>query len=1535
MTPASAPPLPASRWRRAARALGWCAVFLASTLLGLLLHSDTPALREALTRAVNRGLAGQFRGHLSIGPIERLGASRATLGGLELRDEHGAPLVSLAGVKLGYHPWQWLGPLLLGAGTPVRFEHLRVERSRLVLSSDAETGTWALERALQSPRPPSGKGKRAPPPRYSLAEVELGELEVVLDHPSVGHVEAVVHHVRASAELAGSESSVTVQRFGLRLLAGKNVPLDGTGSLRLSPHGYAEGTFHGFVDGTEIDAAATLDSSAAAGATVAWADSQLHLRIAVPRAQSEQLRRRWPSWPLESDVSAQLTAQGPARALQVEAHLSAQQSQVDAHGEVELSGQPKARLELAAHALDARLFWSNAPSTDITAQARVQLEQGARGVLAEVTGTTQPTHIGELPLPGSQFNLQLGDQIAGKLELADARGRIVVQLVGSGPDSSHLELHASEVALEAWPELRGRVRGRVDVSARADLAGERLSGSLDGKLTRLELGIVRAVDARIEGTFAGLLGDAQGLELRSTIHAKGVELGPLSFESAHWSSRGSLSQTSFDATLKTAAGARSSLGGKLTLGDTLTFSDLNATWSDRDLELAAEVSYFAPEQRVLRVARFQISGGVGKLRGSGRLEPGLVDLSLDADGLDTGRLARTFGAAHVGLSGRVTGHAALATHARDTRGNIDLKLAQFGIRDLALGTLNVQATLQDRRIVASAQSSESPLGQLDARVTAALDGAVLEAASWSRATGEGSLHLKQLPLWPLGLALPKQLPVRELAGQLDVALQLERTDPKELPSAFLQASTNELSFSIASGPDHGSAATTFDQFTLHTSASVDGHTGHGAATLLLTDPRGALVTTSGSLQLELRRLLENPEGVLEQLLRTPLDALLRLHARPLSQLPAPWSLAGSSGSVEGTLQLSGSLAEPTLDLAFAGRNLLSGASVGSEPLDVTGLLHLVPNAGKLTGRAEATRGNQSLVSARLTGRLQNPSGARGLSALALGAWEPSELSAAAMLNGVPLELWPAAAREHVDARLYGSVSFERRGAELRRGAQIEIGGLSVNGHAIGNGRLTLASDASGSRAELQLGSGAHRLAARLQGVAPTAEEPEPALTGSVEAHDFEVASLSPLVSGILSRLDGALDADARVELRPETGKDWYLGITGRAELRDASAQLDLFGLQLRDLRAHLQARSTPEYTVLVIDPVEAKSRSRSDNVHGQAELWLAGTRVVNGEAQLVLNDVPLSLKNAARGTVRGRLQGQLERQPDHMALNVKVPELRMQLPTASTRSLISLEPDPEIHVGNEVALPPARTSSALLWRMKFEIGNAVRVERADLSLPLSGAPELEYREEVRPSGRIEVRTGGRLTLFDQNFSIDHGTLQFEPDQPDNPRIDVTASWRAPDGTTVYVDITGRAQEASVLTRDDRGLQDVERFYLLTGGPSPGAGAVASSLAGTNGGEVALGQTFSLGINQLLRESVGNVAVSIGTSDDRPSYSASVRLSDRLTFQGSFRPPSEAKREENSSDLTGSLDYQISRRWLLRTELGTTGGAFDLLWSHRY
>jgi autotransporter translocation and assembly factor TamB len=226
----------------------------------------------------------------------------------------------------------------------------------------------------------------------------------------------------------------------------------------------------------------------------------------------------------------------------------------------------------------------------------------------------------------------------------------------------------------------------------------------------------------------------------------------------------------------------------------------------------------------------------------------------------------------------------------------------------------------------------------------------------------------------------------------------------------------------------------------------------------------------------------------------------------------------------------------------------------------------------------------------------------------------------------------------------------------------------------------------------------------------------------------------------------------------------------------------------------------------------------------------------------------------------------------------------------------------------------------------------VRIERGDLDVPLSGHPVIEFQYVVRPSGTIEALPGGRIMLFNQNFAIDHGLVQLDPDQPDNPRIDVTASWRAPDGTTIYVDVTGRAKDASVLTRDDRGLQEVERFSLITGGATEGREFTGGASAESG----ALGQTFSLGINELLRNSLGSVAVSVGTTaDDRASYSASVRLNDKLSFQGSFQPGSESKLEGSTNDLTGTLDYRVTRSWSLRTELGTSGAAFDLLWSHRY
>jgi autotransporter translocation and assembly factor TamB len=200
------------------------------------------------------------------------------------------------------------------------------------------------------------------------------------------------------------------------------------------------------------------------------------------------------------------------------------------------------------------------------------------------------------------------------------------------------------------------------------------------------------------------------------------------------------------------------------------------------------------------------------------------------------------------------------------------------------------------------------------------------------------------------------------------------------------------------------------------------------------------------------------------------------------------------------------------------------------------------------------------------------------------------------------------------------------------------------------------------------------------------------------------------------------------------------------------------------------------------------------------------------------------------------VKARLERVDDYLSLEVKVPDLRVRLPASSTRTLIPLDSNPDVHVLQAAEAPEDEPRDALLWRIQFDLGRNLRVQRGDLDLPLTGRPLLEYQHELRPSGTIEARSGGRITLFSQIFNVDRARIELVPDEPDNPRVDATASWRAADGTTIYVDVTGRANDLTILTRDDRGLQEVERFYLITGGAlgdgrelADGAGADTGAL----------------------------------------------------------------------------------------------------------
>lgn len=1501
--------------RGAAWSVLWTLVFMVMLVVSALVHVDTRALRSSVAAALNGALSGTYRGRVEVSEIDALGAFRAGVREVRVLGEAGEPLLNLSGVKLQYQPLQLLRAALGAGNAPLVIDHLRVDESRVVVALDADTGEWSLVRALSKP-----PGARPPRPGrvptiFSFSTIEIGKLELIAAHPSFGKLEARIDRVQGSATVGGAENSVTVERFGVRLEAPDGSNLDGTGSFRLLPKGFVAGTFHGFLEGTELDASARADGGV------------LTLRLAIPLALPEQVRRRLPGWPLQVPLAAEVEARGPPEALALEARLRAQNSHLELDGMARLTAPASAHVRLRATGLDSRLFWPAAPPVTLDADADADVRFEPTGPKAVIEGETQPTAIGGVPLPGTTFTLTLEpEHVRAQLRGADARGAIEATLEHSARSPTALSLSAQRIVLRDFPGLG--LGGRLDASLEAQLAGTELSGEFDANVRALRAGTASLEEGRATGSFAGRLDELRELQLDVRLSAARARIGGVDFDTATISTHGSPWRSRFESSVTSGSG-QGKAAGLFHLDDHVWLSDVEATWSTPALALVARAGRVAPELRELHGGVFELSGSAG--RASGKLDATSRSLRVEADteAFDLGALARALGLGEERLAGRVSGRAELVQErAGESRGALDVQVRDFGARDVTLGTFELEAHLAGNQLELELATQSSALGALSASSRLQLAGSALARQSWERATGQLSAKLVQLPLWPLGLVAAKHSRVKDLDGRLEAAVQLERSDPASVPNIFVQAGTTELTFDLArdaAGSDEQRAH--FDRFAVHTSASLNGASGHGVATLVVTDEHGALVTTSGSLELDLDALLANPQQVIEQIVQTPLDALIRLHPRPLSHLPPPLSSPDLAGTVEGTLQLRGSLADPTLSLSARATQLLGSFADKASAVDVTAGFDYAPNTGRLVGQADVVQAGQRLVAARLEGRVPNPLSNEH-------ALRDAEVSAAAMLNGVPLELLPAAARNEITGRLYGSVDIERRRDSFEQRAHVEIGGLSVGAHVLGNGRLTLRNRGDGVRAELWLGASRRELRATLTGEPPREGAPL-AFEGSVVARDFDAASLSPLVSDILTDVSGDMNAELKFSMRPSEDDTWYLGIDGEARLTRGAARLDLFGLDLREMDAIVRARSTPDYTVIQVERMNAHSRSRSPNVAGDAEIWLRGVRVVNGEANLSLSEVPLSVKGAQRGTARGVIRARLERQPDHMALEVKLPNLRITLPASSARTLIGLDDNPEIQVLQTRAPPEHRSRDALLWKMAFSLGNDVRIRRADLDIPLTGEPRLDFQHALRPSGTIEVAAGGRISLFDQTFAIDRGVVQFVPDEPDNPRVDLTASWRAPDGTTVYVDITGTAKHATVLTRDDRGLEDVERFYLLTGNAARAAPTGPSFDEGANE-DAAIGKTFALGVNELLKESVGNLRVSVGTThDDRASYGASVRLSDKLTFQGNFQPASENRDEQSANDLTGTLDYRVSRNWSLRTELGTSGGAFDLLWSHRY
>jgi hypothetical protein len=266
--------------------------------------------------------------------------------------------------------------------------------------------------------------------------------------------------------------------------------------------------------------------------------------------------------------------------------------------------------------------------------------------------------------------------------------------------------------------------------------------------------------------------------------------------------------------------------------------------------------------------------------------------------------------------------------------------------------------------------------------------------------------------------------------------------------------------------------------------------------------------------------------------------------------------------------------------------------------------------------------------------------------------------------------------------------------------------------------------------------------------------------------------------------------------------------------------------------------------------------------------------------------------------------------------------------------VISLDDNESIQVLQPLGPPARQASDGLPWNLDFDLGQYVKLTRSDLDLPLTGHAGVRLDDDVTVSGDIELLNGGRIDVSGKTFVIESGEVHFDTGDASDPRIRVTANWRAPDGTLVTAEVTGTLKRADLqLSSPGRSIQEI--YALLLGGTGAGGEGGDARAAGAGvGADRLLGPLLQNTPLRRVEIRAGNEQ----TADQRTysTYTAAVPVGENVWFEGSYKSlNSNENTEQASNAFSGTIDWRFRRNWSLRTEVGTIGTGIDLVWQYRY
>lgn len=1520
--------------------------FCVAFVFGAIFHLDLPVTRRAAESLVEVWLNDLLQGTIRIDHLKRLESGGLTAVGIEIFDPQDRPIFQVEELDVEFHLYRTVERV-------ARFyEKLSIVVDRVTLRgcdltlentvNRDENGELLSHPSLVdafSPRVPSSSPdtqSSGRPVRLWLATVELQEVFARTKLHSLPVLQMQTESARGSVLITEKGVALDVRQLGLTLSGLGGVDSSASGNLHLR----APGAFWGDLELALGDIRTSQSFRIEQG--------KLELQGAFPEIEPAAVRALWADWPLDQTIRIENNVSGVLPRLQVNATVQTARGEAQAQGSITVAPEFEADLDVDIFDLDLSALHSSWPRTTLHARSAFELWQGPERPHLELNATVLPSEIQDIPIPPIDVRGTYDERgLLFDVTLHERGLPLHLELRGPVDQPLGFELELKRTQLEQSPRVqqyfpsRGMIQGVITgqllgdrVETQARLSGAQLAFQ-GARLAQFDFrgGTTVPLDDPLQ-LFAAWEIDARGLgyeQMFELTQAKAQVQGPL-----------------LQPYVKVQGTARD--GTRLLLSgtsrtDRIELDRVQAELLGRGRPIHASVDHFSFIEQRLRADNLRLqshgtlTAHVDLTAAGGKLQVSSQDLNLshieEVIGLPPGTMAGTLSTEiDLQIGDNSQGHL-----------HVSIQNGQWqGLSDLQL---ELRSEWQKKNTQGLFSLAFAELGGLSGAWTLDLPGHPFSEQSYLNATGEAELNLEVVDLPILTRLLGHPGGLRLERGSAESRLKLTRNNAEHLPHLDWSMQTQKLS--VAWGED--SDALRFNAIDLNLAASLEPEQNRGQMAVRLTDSLGDILSLGGTLRLPLDRWareLPNSHQLLTTLADAPLELVIAAPKRRLDEVPFLQD-SPVRGHLTGRGTIRGSLRDPHLQLMLTGEQLSGAQGSLNIPLDGNVSLRFRPVTGALQGDLRLKQNTQDIGSASFQLRVPLQQFFSPPASPTTPLWTGY---AQVVLDGAPLELLEQLAQRELEGYVQGSLTVERTGWQPQISADVRLRRLFVGDRSLGEGRLSLETHQEKLVAKAQFDdeygalSASAELALATTPLFYTVAETRP-IYMSLVSEKYDAAVLSPFLGGFITDLSGALTGNIRMELRPpeQSGQEWNTRFSGQMRMSEGTLTPTAMGLRLEDAAFQMEAGPEGALNTILIKNIRARARSERPNITGSAKLYFQNLQLLRGQLDIDLKEIPLLSSGVKLADITGGASASLQAQEDEMAVQVNVRELTVELDNILTRDLIDVSDNPSIEILQPLDKPEQEEHSneaSTAWNVQLQLGQGVRVKNRMFTIQLRGSPLVRYEDEMSLQGGIELVPGGRIQVLGRVFTIDYGSVAFNAEDTTNPHLDVSATWRTPNGILIRATIGGTAENPQLKWSSEPPAPggEAEIVAMVLGGSGASRSGDASGAGLTYGAAVVnelLGQTGVRGLEvyatRQTSSSGGQVArLSEKTTDN---YTAAIQVSDELWFEGSYKQERSGPESEPRSGFSGTLDWRFHPLWSARTEVGTLGVGADLLWQYRY